>query len=386
MFEKVFYSKLIYMMISPTTWIEISRSALDHNIAIFKRLLGTTLLMAVVKSNAYGHGMIEIAQFCQQHKDIAGFITVSLSEAYTLRQAGITKPIVVMGFLDRDLSYAITNNIHISVHDITLLQALEQTARALGTPASVHIKVDTGLTRFGFMPENVVSIAAKIGKNNALSLQGLCTHFAESSTHDWIFTAQQRTRFFNVVQALDQRKLLPSLYHADKTTSALRPAEQRGTAVRLGAGLYGLLPEQGLQQVLTWKTRIIHIRSLEAGIPIGYGRTYCTQSQKRIALIPIGYYDGYDRRLSNCGHVVIGYRTTSGIYEYARAPIIGLVAMNITTLDITHLPDVKIGDEVILLGDYPGIRSWDIAHLTGGGNPRDVTVKINPIIEKKFVA
>jgi len=372
-------------MQSDMTWIELNQTAFDHNIAYYKQNIGDASLMAVVKSNAYGHGIIAIADKCQQNNNIDGFITAMLSEAILLRQQGITKPIVVMGYLDAPLDEIIRNNIQISVIDYTMLQALEQVALHYRQPITIHIKIDTGLTRFGFMPEEILELVKKIGANQAFVLQGICTHFGESCDADWSYTEIQRVRFSTVIQQLKTYNLVPPLIHADKSNTALRATHAPGSGVRIGAGLYGLLAQHNVQHVLTWKSRIAHIRTLTHDSPLGYGQTYHAAAGQKIAFIPVGYYDGYDRRLANQGHVLVLHQTAAQQVHSVRAPVIGRIAMNTITVDISHASHLTLGDEVILLGDHAGLRSCDIAELTRGENRRDVIIKIRESIPRSWV-
>ena len=367
------------------TWIELNHTAFDHNIAYYKHHIGNASLMAVVKSNAYGHGLLSIAHTCQQNNAVDGFITALLSEAILMRQQGITKPIVVMGYLDAPLDAIVHHNIQISVIDYPMLRALEQIALHYKKSITIHIKVDTGLTRFGFMPEEILELVKKIQTNRAFVLQGVCTHFGESSSDDWSYTQVQRERFAAVINQLKTHNLLPPLIHADKSNTALRVTHTPGSGVRIGAGIYGLLPDQQLRQILTWKTRIAHIRTIPHDSPLGYGQTYHARTGQKIAFIPVGYYDGYDRRLSNQGHIRAIHRLSDQESRSIAVPIIGRVAMNTTTLDISHAPQLAVGDEIILLGDYLGLRGHDMAHLTGGHNPRDVIIKIRESIPRSWI-
>ena len=367
------------------TWIELNQTAFDHNVAYYKQHIGNASLMAVVKGNGYGHGIASIAHRCQHNNAIHGFVTVTLSEAILLRQQGITKPIVVMGYLDAPLDEIIRQNIQISVIDYTMLHTLEQVALHYKQPITIHVKVDTGLTRFGFMPQEVLTLVKKIHTHKAFILHGLCTHFGESGSADWSYTEIQRERFTTVIQQLKAYNLVPPLLHADKSNTALRATHTSGSGVRIGAGLYGLLAQHNIQQVLTWKSRIAHIRTLTHDSPLGYGQTYHAAAGQKIAFIPVGYYDGYDRRLANQGHVLIPHQTSAQETHSVRAPVIGRIAMNTITVDISHAPHLTLGDEVILLGDYDGLRSCDIAELTGGENPRDVIIKIRESIPRSWV-
>lgn len=368
------------------TWIELNQTAFDYNIAYYKQHSSNASLMAVVKSNAYGHGIASIALHCQHNDAIDGFVTATLSEAILLRQQGITKPILAMGYLDAQLDEIIRHNIQISVIDYSMLNALEQVALHYHQPITIHVKVDTGLTRFGFMPEDVLDFVKKIHANKAFVLQGICTHFSESGNADWSYTEVQRERFTAVINQLKTYNLLPPLVHADKSNTALRAMHAPGSGMRIGAGLYGLLAQHNIYHVLTWKSRIAHIRTLTHDSPLGYGQTYHANAGQRIAFVPVGYYDGYDRRLANLGHVLIHHQTSTQQAHYVRAPVIGRIAMNTITVDISHAPHLTLEDEVILLGDYDGLRSCDIAELTGGDNPRDVIIKIRDSIPRSWVA
>jgi alanine racemase len=235
------------------------------------------------------------------------------------------------------------------------------------------------------MPDAVLAVVQKISRNKAFIVHGLCTHFAESSSDDWEYTKIQRERFLQAIHTLALHNLQPPLRHADKSTSAMRYANDTTNGVRIGAGLYGLLPDQGLRQVMTWKSRIAALRPITQDSPLGYAQTYRVFSGQKIAFIPVGYYDGYDRRLSNCGKVLVVRGSLHENKELFYAPVIGRVTMNTITIDISHIPYIGVGDEVIILGDYPGLRAWDSAEITKGGNPRDVIVKVRAGIERIVV-
>lgn len=349
------------------TWLEISASAFAKNCAYYASRMPGASCALVIKSNAYGHGLPELSTLAQKSNHVSWLCTSNLSEALAVRASGVTKPLLVLSYCDADPILALTHDIALTVSSSEQLTTLS----ALQHPGvfNVHLKVDTGMRRFGFAPDEVIAIAQQITATPNLNLSGIYTHFAESDNADQTFTDHQHTQFATTLTQLHAHGITPPCIHAHNS-AASRARQPFGTLSRIGAGAYGLL---GLTPVLTWKARIISLRTVGAQQPIGYSRTYTTQRETRVASIPVGYYEGYDRRLSNCGTVVIMH---NGTPHYA--PVIGRVCMNVTLLDVTDIPDAQIGTEVIILGDHDDIRAADLAHKVGSFNPREITTRIAP--------
>lgn len=372
------------------SWVEINANALAYNVALYKRILGHQKLGVVVKSNAYGHGLILIGTLLDNNRNVDLLMVAHLHEGIALRKAGVAKPILLLNperlhpaaIIDYDLQTILTD------HD--MIQKLNAAGANKQKKVGLHIKVDTGLSRFGFAPENVVNICKEIGKYPWLEIKGLYTHFAESNSSNLSFTHEQAEKFYTLIDHLEQEGIHPEFYHTSNsagiTSLTHHPKINLG---RLGAGAYGLWPSEQtrtiswmpveyhhLQPVLSWKTRIVHIKTVPAGTPVGYNRNYITHKETRIAVLPVGYYDGYDKRLSNKGVVHINGQS---------APIIGTIGMNAMMVDITVIPSAKLDDEVILVGNHTLISPADLANQTGCFNPRQITVQINPEIPRIIV-
>lgn len=370
------------------TWIELSKSAFDSNVAWYKKIIGPSVALAVVvKSNAYGHGLEQIAQLCQRNENVDWLCMTSLTEALILRSQGITKPLLVLALIDGDSASALEHSIDLVVYDLALVHHLNAQAQALGKKAYIHLKIDTGLTRFGFLPDEVEDILVSIDALPGIEVRGLCSHFAESDSHDETFTHLQLERFHKVLDTLRMRRRKIDYIHTSNTAATTSFPQSRFTMVRVGAGIYGLRPslachakiQEGypdfeLRSVMTWKTVIVFCRKVPAQSSVGYGKTYVTRSPSTIGFLPIGYYEGYDRRFSNKGRVVV--LSKEGNIK-GHAPVIGRVCMNITMIDLTLVSAAEVGDEVVLLGNYNEVRAHDLATTIESFNPREITTRIN---------
>lgn len=373
----------------PLTWIEISKSALEHNLRMFKNSNPKTLVAPVIKSNAYGHGLLEVARLCQESSLADWLCTASLSDAVFLRTQGIIKPILVLSFLDEDPAFVAHYAIDVIVYDLATIKELSAVGRSIGKPVNIHLKVDTGMSRLGFFPHEVPEVIAKIHTMGGLVLQGIATHFAEVAQENQDYTMQQAKAFNDLLIFLAKNNINIPLRHAANSAGALNVAGPLWNFTRLGASLYGLWPSQfthhcalkkdpsfSLKPILTWKTRVITMRQIPAHAFIGYDRTFTTTRPTTIALLPMGYFDGYNRRLSNLGVVMIRNQP---------AKVVGRVCMNLLMVDVTDIEGTAVGDEVILLGDFPGLTAHDVAQLTEGRNPREVTTRLNAAIKRIIV-
>jgi len=371
----------------PYTWIEISKSALLHNLAQYKKYIGThNILAPVVKANAYGHGMLQVAHICQESPDADWLCVALLSDALLLREHGITKPIFVLGYIDVDPALAAHKHIDLLVYDLAIAQQLNTIGNKHNCVFNIHIKIDTGLSRLGVLPHEAHTFIATIRTLPGIALRGIYSHLAESQLEDTTFTHQQLQKFDTLLMQLD----LPfALKHVANTAATMRFSRNNYNFFRVGAGTYGLWPSETvknitlqqdpsftLKPVLTWKTRIMHIKKVHADTSVGYNRTHQTTKESTLAIVPIGYYDGYDIRYGNKGMVKIGN---------AYAPIVGRVCMNHTIIDVSNIPPVQIGDEVTLMGADEPISAPRFAQLTGNNNVREVLTNIYPHIERRIV-
>jgi alanine racemase len=338
-------------MTTPAAWLptvaEIDLGALTHNIhAIRARLTTHCQLMAVVKANAYGHGAGPLARVALQHG--ATWLGVArCQEGITLRHEGITAPLLVLGTtwpeeLPALLQHCLTPVIG-SPEDATHLQ---QAAHRRGQVASVHVKIDTGMGRFGVMPEHVTALLDHLQTCPNVRIEGLMTHLACADTPDVASVQLQLTRFRTVLQQCTTRGLTPPYIHAANSAGLYRYPESHGTLARAGIVLYGapafVAPAiECLRPVLTWKTHLARLQTLPAGAGIGYGHTFVTRRASVIGTLPVGYADGFNRQLSNGGQVLI---------RGQRVSIVGQVCMDMCMVDLTDLPAAQVGDEVVLIG------------------------------------
>lgn len=368
----------------PSSWIEIDKQALNHNLQSYKAIIGPALLAPVIKSNAYGHGIELIAKLCDHNNAVDYLCVVSLREALSLRSIGIKKPLLVISIIDDNLEDAINNNIDLVSYNIDLINELQSIGKHLNKKACIHLKVDTGLSRLGLSCDTALKVIQQASTLSHIKLIGIFTHFAESESADQTFTNHQLKLLNSLTQDLHAHGITIPMQHAACTAAITANRGSHGTFVRLGIGTYGLWPSPdnmrmtqelhpgfSLMPVMTWKTRIIQIKDVPTGSYIGYDRTHQVQQSSRIAILPIGYWDGYERHLSNKGKVIINNQ---------QAPILGRIAMNLTIVDITGL-NVNMNDDVILLGNHPGITAEDIAAQCNTINYEIVT-RINPLLPR----
>ncbi len=375
--------------ISDYSWIELSKSAFESNIATYRSMLQPHIgIGVVVKANAYGHGMSEISLLCEQNSDISWLFVSHLSEAIQLRNAGITKAILVMSATISDFQYAAQLNIDLMMSDLECIKQAHTVGVALGSPINIHLKIDTGLSRFGFFAHEAIEVIAQVQQLPGVRLQGMYSHFSESNNSSLEYTHHQEEIFNSLLEQIKQLNIAIPFRHLANSAAISATTHKHVNLVRLGAGAYGIWPSEANRQLttqtyhdrkltpmLSWKTKIVHIKQIPANTYIGYNRTYITHRPTTIAILPIGYYDGYDKRLSNRATTRIGN-------QYA--PVIGLVGMNNTTIDISAIPGCKIGDEVTLLGNHPHIASYDFAYLTGSLNTREMVTRLHHAIPRKI--
>ena len=332
----------------PLTYIEVDLNAVAHNAQAIKAHIGPHVhLIAVVKANAYGHGMVEVARTALQHG--ASWLAVGrVDEGIALRDAGITAPILVMGYtLPGDIEDAVVRALTLTVADLASVEAVSTLARRLGQIIPVHIKVDTGMGRFGVLPDEVLPFVARVSALSGVRIEGLFTHFAVADLADKEYTWHQFRVFQRVRVELEAAQYQIPVYHVANSAAMLDLPEMHLDAVRVGIALYGLPPSGEvattvpLRPALSLKSHVARVRTLPAGSSISYGRTYITQRDTPVALVPVGYGDGYHRVLSNRGMVLINGR---------RAPIVGRICMDQFVVDISRVGPVELNSEVVLIG------------------------------------
>jgi len=367
-------------------WCEIDDAALIENVRTFRTLQGPNVRLAVaVKANAYGHGLIDSARaFLEGGAD---WLCVHDSrDATILRTAGIDAPIYILGpIATSDLEAAVESEARMVVYDQAMVLRLIQ----LGRPAKLHLKIETGNNRQGVPVDEALEIARLIAESGNLELEGVSSHFANiEDTTDHRYARNQLALFDEAVDRLRDAGHPVPIRHLSNSAAALLWPDQAFEMVRVGISAYGLWPsketrvaaalagrgEINLQPALTWKSRVAQIKDVPEGQYVGYGCTFMTTHASRVAVVPVGYYDGYDRGLSNLAHVLI---------RGVRAPLRGRVCMNLIMVDVTDISDVEVGDEVVLLGrsgehsisaeslaDWAATINYEVVARIGGHIPR----------------
>lgn len=357
---------------TPQTFLEISQTAFNHNIAYYKNLIGhNNQLAAIIKGNGYGHGLHQMAYLCQHNNDVDWLAVMHLSEALILEN--MSKPILILGYSDVSPEYAINKNIHFMVDHLEYAQSLNTIGKQHSYQFNVHVKIDTGLSRMGVLAHETMTFITQLKKLDYIAITGIYSHFAASDTNPE-FTAKQFTEFNNVIADLKANDIHICHIHMSNSASLSTITYQPYfNFFRVGIGMYGLgYDRKPLKPVMTWKTHITNIKTIPAFSYVGYASTYKTNKITRIALLPIGYFDGYKFEFSN---------KTSVMINRSYAPVIGRVAMNMTIVDITDIT-AHIGDEVIILGPYPYVNAHDLADKADVTNVREILVKINPNIHR----
>ncbi len=332
------------------TRAEVNLANLRHNLRVMQRNAGGAEVWAVLKADGYGHGSKAVARTLER-AGASGVCVALLEEAVELREAGIRLPILVMGgYYGRAWGELLRHDLTPVVHEASQLESLAEEVRFSGSEAmKVHVKVDTGMARLGIAPKDVRAVGELLRSRPELVLDGLMTHFASADVGDAASIHQQLDLFDSALATLRELGLSPRVRHAANSAAILATPRARLDLVRPGIALFGVEPREGscpdLRPVMRVRTEVVALRDLEANMPVGYGATFHTERPSRIATIPMGYADGLSRGLSNRGHVLV---------RGARAPIVGSVSMDMTMIDVTLVPDVRIGDECVVLGSQKG--------------------------------
>ena len=307
-------------------------------------------MIAVIKTDGYGHGAVQIARLLEPVDYIWGYAVATLDEAVVLRKNEIKKPILVLGCIFPDQWEAmIENEVRMTTYTVEMAKGVSNLAVKMGKDAYIHIKLDTGMSRLGFqIHEDSVDAIEEISKMPGLKLEGMFTHFAKADEKDKEPTYQQIKLFRKMIDMLEERGVSIPIHHCSNSAGIVDIPEANMDMVRAGITLYGMWPSEdvdktaiSLKPALSLVTHVAYVKELPAGRAISYGGTYVTKEPRMIATIPVGYADGYARGLSNKGAVLIHGR---------RAPILGRVCMDQFMVDVTDIPDVKNEDEVILIG------------------------------------
>jgi len=352
-------------------WAEVSLATLAENYKIVARHIGQGVTpCCVIKCDAYGHGVIESARALEAAG--ATFLGVtSTDEGIAVREAGVKLPILVMtGFWRGEERALLEHGLTPAIATLEHIELLEKAAAELGIEhrIPVHLKVDTGMARLGVSLEDLPKLAERIADSKYIELEGVFSHLAESEILDSAFVGEQSKLFTRAVAILAKAGLHPHYCHLANTAATVARPEIWNDMARPGLALYGynlhcegpgaekaLLP---VHPVLTWKTRVIALRDIAAGASVGYNRNWRASRPTRLAVIPVGYGDGYPRSLSKGGRVIVGDHY---------APIAGNISMDLTMIDVTDIPGVELGDEVLLIGrsEHCQVGADELARLAG---------------------
>ena len=334
-------------MLERLTWAEISLKDYTYNLSQIKKLIGSKVkLMAVVKANAYGHGIVEIGKTAEEWGvDFIG--VVCLYEGRLLREAGVKLPILILNYIDPlGVRGALDLGLTVNVMDEEVLGSLDKYARKVGKKAKIHVKIDSGMHRAGLMPEDAVRFIPHIENYKNILLEGIFTHFATSDEKDLGFTMEQLKRFSSVLHKLKLPKDI--IIHAANSGATLRLPQTYFNMVRPGIISYGLAPSNYFKipfkrrPVLTLKTKIVQTRKIGKGETVGYGRKYTAGKETVVGLLPVGYGDGIRRGPNNSGLVMVRGK---------EAKILGRVSMDQISIDLTGIKNIRVGDEVILISN-----------------------------------
>ncbi|NQT49327.1 alanine racemase [Candidatus Kuenenbacteria bacterium] len=382
------------------TWVEISRENLIHNIEQFRQRVGGEVKLAgVVKSNAYGHGLVDTVSVIEQYVDWIAVDSVDEAlECNSLREGDTSTcrlHVLVLGYtlFDR-LEEVVENGFHQVVANVETLEELIPICEKLNKPAHIHLKIETGTARQGIWQDDLPRFLDKFDNCELLNIAGVSTHFANiEDTTDHSYAKQQLEKFKQAVQFIEQwgsGKYEGLIKHTACSAATVLFPETYFDLVRIGISMYGMWSstetqvsamQKGIQidlkPALTWKTKVGHLKVLPAGSGVSYGCTEKVTTATKIAVLPIGYWDGYDRKLSSVGNVLIRGK---------RCRVIGRVCMNMIVVDVNHVPDIQLEDEAVLLGKQGDeeITAEEIARKVGTIN-YEVVTRINPQIRRVAV-
>ncbi|MEK7551908.1 MAG: alanine racemase [Patescibacteria group bacterium] len=372
------------------TWIEIDKKAIKHNYQVLRKSMSPKcLLMAVVKSNAYGHSLLDFSKNISA-LGVDWFGVDSVTEAIPLRKAGTKKPILILGYtLPAMMQKAVSNDISLTISSFESLKVLEKINGKL--KIKIHIKVDTGMHRQGFLQKDliqVIEILKKLSKKKSnLVVEGLFTHFASGKDpKNPTFTIDQLKEFEKWRIAFKDAGWKP-IVHASASAGTLLFPEAHFDMVRLGISLYGIWPSEevrlgveskiSLKPILSWKTLISEIKTVPAGSKIGYDCTETLDKETQIANCPIGYWHGFPRALSSVGYVLV---------KGKKCKVLGRVSMDMITIDVGDVQNLKVGEEVVVLGKQgrEDVTAHDMAILAGTSSYEIIT-RINPLIKRSYI-
>lgn len=363
---------------NPIVRVQISRSAILHNYSLFKRAVSGLEVAPVLKSNAYGHGLVEVAEILQKC-DAPFFVVDSLYEARRLRQVGIMTPLLVIGYVP--VKHIIQNKFSDVFFTIIDINQLRQLVNEVSRPVTVHIKFDTGMHRQGIMMSDLEEAAKLLKGNPKILVEGICTHLCDADNENSSVTMKQLQCWKEILQKWGNVFGAVKWKHIAATHGVKYTNDGIGNLVRVGIGLYGVVstPVEGesLRPVLSMHTEISSVRRIEVGETVGYNATFTASSERKIATVPVGYYEGVDRRLSNVGALSV---------KGKMCPVVGRVSMNITSIDVTGISDCVVGDDVIVISDNSALPNSVVAMATQAKTiPYEILIHIPPHLRRTVI-
>jgi alanine racemase len=343
-------------------WTEINLGNLRRNLQLIRHDLPKNVrLLAIVKDQAYGHGALDVVRIALE-EGATYFGLSNLEEAMSLRDAGITAPLLLLcERQEAELPWCVAHNLTICVNDLHTVRTLAKLAADAGKRALVHAKINTGMSRYGVRWDEALPFIEQVMAEKSLLLEGVMTHFAQSDEADKTFANVQFSRFSEVLRGLEQRKIKVPLRHCCNSGGVLDLPQAHLDMVRPGILIYGVFPSEvcrripGIEPVMSVKAKIAAIQTLKPGEMVGYGMHYTAKALRRIAILPIGYGDGFPRVRNEGGALIHGQR----------APLVGGIAMDALMVDITDIPQAKMWDEAVIMGKqgHDEITARDIAKL-----------------------
>lgn len=368
---------------SHSTYATIDLSAFGHNLSrIQERLSKQCNVMAVVKANAYGHGAVETSRALIR-SGVSELAVASVHEGMALREAGITAEILVLvDLFDEQIKDLLAYRLTPVITEPRLLPALAKAAEASNQSFPIHLKVDTGMGRLGFSPDDILTLFDALPAWKSLRVEGFMTHLADSDGENPGHSERQLQIFRSLLEQIERRRVHVPRVHAANSAAIVRFPQSHFSLVRPGIMLYGYhtlpkgVPCPELKPALSLRTTVMQLRTIKPGDSVSYNRTFVAKRTSTIAVLPIGYADGYNRRLSNKGFVLI---------DGKRAPIVGLVCMDMTMVDVTDIASIRVGDSVTLIGRESQDAIWadDIAEWTGT-IPYEILCAIGPRIPRVY--
>jgi len=368
------------------SWIEIDSSAVKHNLKEFSKLFGKKiLLMPVIKANAYGHGLLQMAQICNVMPEVDRVCVVNDDEADFLIKNNIKKPVMIIGFFEFDKKKSLKlakKNVIFPIFSLKQAKFLSRVGDRLQKKIKIHIKFDIGTSRLGFLFPVQINEIKQILKLKWLEIEGIYGHLASSESNA-TYTYKQMREFQHIVSQLKKLGIDPKIRHVGCTAASVLFPEARFNAIRLGLGLYGLYSSPKmikkiiLKPALSLYTKILQIKRIQKGKKIGYGGTYTTKNNIDLAILPVGYWDGYDRRLSNNSHVLINGK---------KCPVRGKICMNLTMVELPPKHKAKEGDTAVLIGKQSGHKiSIDVLANKCKTINYEFVDRLNPTIPRLYV-